>query len=459
MISINSFKFPDQITIILSTLQSNGYPSFLVGGCVRDLLLGREPKDFDICTKATPEQVKNIFPKVIDTGIKYGTVTVLSDNLAVEITTFRQIVSNPDGARASDIVFGTNVSEDVAKRDFTINGLLFDGEKLIDLVGGKADLEQKIIRAIENPDARFREDPLRMIRAIRFCCQLGFIMDPQTLIAIKRNAELIVYVSPERIREELNKILLSNRPAAGFRLLYQTELLNYFLPELDRCHGFEQQNPHHTEDVFGHIMTVLENTPAQLNIRWAALLHDIGKPVTFSVDEAGIGHFYDHHLKGHDLAKEILVRLRFDNKFIREVSLLVKEHMSKLKSPQRSTLKRLINRVGIENIDDLLELQMADVKRPDKMNEVEELLRIKARVKEILQEKEPMSPRDLAINGHDLKGLGIQPGRLMGRILSELMDKVIDNPELNTRENLLELVKKMELDLEGSHNDERSNHQ
>lgn len=432
---------------VLTTLKDNGYPSFLVGGCVRDLLLGKEPKDYDICTQARPEQVKSLFAKVVDSGIKYGTVTVLTSDISagVEVTTFRKVVQNPDGPRASEIVFGSGPAEDVLKRDFTINGLLYDGETVVDYVDGQADLKNGVIRGIENADRRFQEDPLRMMRAVRLGCQLGFEIEPETLAAIGRNAALIGHVSSERIRDELVKILLGNGPAAGFRLLYSVGLLSIILPELALCYGFDQVNPHHTQDIFEHIMTVVENTPPDLIIRLAALLHDIGKPLTFSIDEEGTGHFYDHHLKSHELSKKILTRLKFDNKIIWQVSLLIKEHMNRLKNPKCSTLKRLINRVGAANIDALLELQMADVKRPGKMDEVADLLRIKGEIEAVLRKKEPMNPRELAINGDDLMALGIKPGKMMGRILMELTDKVIEDPGRNTRENLLAMAREIQI--------------
>lgn len=445
VIAIDRIQIPHEVLEILKTLQANHYPSFLVGGCVRDFMLGKRPKDYDICTKALPEEAKSLFPKVVDTGIKHGTVTVLSGGLPVEVTTFRKAVPNRDGreAGANSLIYGTEAAEDVLKRDFTINGLLFDGNRVIDYVGGQADLAKRVIRAVQDPDARFREDPLRMIRAIRFCCQLEFEIEPETCKAMERNASLLEKVSPERIRDEFNKILLSDSPDDGFRRLHQTGLLNRVLPELEQCYGFEQHNPHHSQDVFEHIMTVIRNCPPQLKTRWAALLHDVGKPLTFSRDEKGIGHFYGHNLKSAAISKEILTRLRFDNKMIRQVATLIKEHMSKLKNPQRSTIKRLINRAGVENIADLLELQIADVKRPGKIKDVENLERVKTAVQEILQEKEPMNPRQLAINGADLQTLGIQPGKLLGQILTELTERVIDNPQLNTREDLLALVAKM----------------
>jgi tRNA nucleotidyltransferase (CCA-adding enzyme) len=442
MISISPIPIPDEVRTVLDTLQSNGCQSYLVGGCVRDSILNKQPKDYDICTRALPEQVKALFPKVVDTGIKYGTVTVLTNGFPVEVTTFRKVVYNPDGARATEIVYGTDASEDVRKRDFTINGLLFDGNQLIDYVGGESDLKNRIIRAIEDPNDRFGEDPLRMMRAIRFRCQLGFEIEPATLEAMDHLAKLAEKLSQERIRDEFNKILLSAYPDEGFRLLHQTGLLKQILPELELCFGFQQQNPYHTQDVFEHILNVVKNSPPELNIRWAALFHDIGKPDTFSLDGNGIGHFYEHHLKSCDLAETILNRLKFDRKSIRQVTILVREHMNLLKAMKRSALKRLINRVGAENCEALLKLQIADVKRSEKTEEIAELLRVKASIRAILQEKEPLDLRELAINGDDLKALGIEPGKMMGRILRDLLEKVIDNPELNTRERLLDMVER-----------------
>ena len=438
---MNENQIPSEVYFVLESLNAAGFASFLVGGCVRDLLLGKVPKDFDICTGARPAEVKKLFSEVIDTGIQYGTVTVLCDRLAIEVTTFRKSMECiGDGSRTNKIEFGQTAAEDVQKRDFTINGLLFDGEKVTDYVDGLSDLDQKIIRAIGDPDERIREDSLRMMRAIRFVCQLGFAIEPLTQAAICNNASLISRVSPERIRDELIQILLCNCPSKGFYLLHETGLLIFILPELEKCFNFNQRNPHHSQDVFGHIMTVLENTPLDLTIRLAALLHDIGKPLTFSLGEDGVGHFYGHNLKSCDLAKAVLTRLKFDNKTIDKVLILIKEHMNRLKSPGKSTLKRLINRAGIGNVEALLDLQIADVDRPGKKDEVKDLQDIKQQISTILWENGPMKVSDLAINGDDLISLGIAPGEAMGKILNELLDLVIEKPESNTREDLLKKV-------------------
>lgn len=448
-------QIPHEAMRVLNRLRNNGFPAFLVGGCVRDLLLGKPPKDYDICTSATPGEVKNLFSRVLETGIQYGTVTVLSSDLAVEVTTFRSAVANPEGPRASEILFGSTAAEDVLKRDFTINGLLFDGEQVVDYVGGLADLKNRVIRGIENPTGRFREDPLRMLRAIRLACLLGFEVETQTQTAIAQNAALIARVAVERVREELNKILLSPKPAQGLRQLHQFALLRLIMPELEACCGFAQCNPHHAQDVWEHSLAVVERTPPELILRWAALLHDVGKPLTFSRDGEGIGHFYGHHLKSADLAFEILTRFRFDHKRLEQVVALAREHMSLHDLLGRSALKRLINRVGAENIPALLELYQADLPRPLSDQEMERIKRHKATLSQILEGGEPLRPRQLAINGDDLMALGIKPGRKMGRVITALMERVIEHPEWNTREQLLALVGT----LEEAHEDAGKNHQ
>lgn len=406
-------------------------------------MLHRTPKDYDICTSARPEQVQGWFQRTVATGIRYGTVTVLTGSLAVEVGTFRQALSGKRGSKQIEMLKETDPREDVFNRDFTINGLLFDGEQILDYVGGRADLKQGIIRAIGDPVARLREDPLRLLRAIRLGCQLGFTIASGTLSAMAVHASWITRIAAERIREECHGILLSDRPAHGFRLVQRIGLLKFILPELDACYRFEQHNPHHNQDVFEHILTVVENTPPQLHLRWAALLHDIGKPLTFTRDERGIGHFYGHQLKSYDLAQKILTRLKVDQKLVRQVVLLVKEHMSKLKNPSNSTLRRLIHRVGSEHVLDLLDLQIADANRPGKEDDVQALQEVKQRIRAMLDADAPVGLKMLAINGDDLKTLGVPPSKALGRILSALLEKVMDSPDLNTREDLLALAEKM----------------
>ncbi|MBS4029881.1 MAG: HD domain-containing protein [Clostridiales bacterium] len=432
---IDKDKIPAEVFVVLSKLQANGFRSFIVGGSVRDLLLGKKPKDFDICTEATSEIVKELFEKVIDTGVKFGTVTVLM-GIPIEVTTFRKSVPFEDG----QVVIGQSETDDVKARDFTVNALLFDGREVIDCVNGLGDLQEKIIRTVGNPDCRFREDALRMMRAIRLCCQLDFSIEQSTLHAVAGNAQLIKNVAQERIKEELVKILLSEVPSKGIRLMRKTGLLQYVLPELQLCYQFDQCTPYHDKDVFDHTMSVLDNTPDNLVVRLAALLHDVAKPKTFSVDDNGTGHFYSHAVEGYALSKHILSRLKFDKKTIDAVTILVKEHMSMLYVLRKASVKKMVNRVGPDKILWLIDLQIADKAGALLHGDFTYLQRLKTEVQKILDEKEPVSRKDLAINGNDLIEHGVSPGPQLGKILAQLLDEVICDPKINTKEDLLRLV-------------------
>lgn len=327
---IDKSKIPDEAFYILNDLNDLSYESYICGGAIRDILLGKTVKDFDITTQATPEEVMDIFKgryTVLPTGIDHGTVTVMVNKMPIEVTTFRTDGEYSNGRKPDLVEFIRNVKDDVNRRDFTINSLLYDGKYIIDYVGGLLDLNNKKIRAIGNADDRFKDDALRMMRCIRFSCQLSFNIVKSTIQSIERNAELIKNVSQERIRDELVKILMSDKPSKGIGLLAKTNLLKYILPELQSCVGFDQHNKHHNKNVFNHILKVLESTPCVLNIRLAALFHDIGKPMCFTIDEHGEGHFYNHHKIGADKTREIMKRLKFDNETINNVCILVYEHM------------------------------------------------------------------------------------------------------------------------------------
>lgn len=437
---IEKNRIPIEVIEILEQLRDQGYKSFIVGGAVRDLLLGKNPKDYDICTDATPEQVKDIFKKVIDTGLKFGTVTVLNGAFSVEVTTFRKSRATENGKRIKIDSFSKSPEEDVKARDFTINGLLFDGDKITDLVEGLKDLAERRIKAIEDPQDRFNEDALRMIRAIRFHCQLGFEIEDATYASISGNAGMIQGVAQERIRDELVKILISNQPAKGLRILHHTGLLKFVLPELEACHHFDQKNVHHDKDVFDHTLAVIDHTPNDLTLRLSALLHDIAKPQTFSLDEKGVGHFYLHNLRGQELSKEILTRLKFDNKTIDIVGTLVCEHMSKLQVLRHSTIKRLINRVGRENIFQLIDLQIADEAASAPPHNFKILEALKKEIGRICDKNEPLAIRDLAIGGTDLIKLGFEPGPEMGKVLDMLLNRVLNNPKINKKEILVTIA-------------------
>jgi len=449
---IDKSKIPDEALYVLDKLKDNGYDTFLVGGCVRDLCLNREPKDYDICTNAYPDDVMAIFEpthNVIPTGLKHGTVTLIADNfyiknalkIPIEVTTFRSDGNYTDNRRPDSVKFGVSIEEDVLRRDFTINGLLFDGEKIVDYVGGLYDLNMGIIRAIGGVYSRYSEDALRMMRCIRFSCQLDFKIDNDTFECIEECSILIKNVSQERIRDELVKILLSDRPAEGIRLLSKSGLLQYILPELEACVGFDQHNKHHRKNVFDHILKVLDSTPSVLNVRLSALFHDISKPETFTIGEDGIGHFYGHHKVGADKTREIMKRLKFDNETIDNVCILVYEHMSRFPKLREGSVKKLLKRLGEQNVDDLINLQIADIVGSKPPYDFEDVILLKNELKRIIETKEPISVKQLAVNGYDLIELGIKPGKRMGEILNELVQIVMDNPNTNNKECLLEIVR------------------
>lgn len=442
---INKDLIPIEVLSVLYDLQGKGYVSYLVGGCVRDLILGKTPKDYDICTVATPDEIKIVFKntKVIDTGLKYGTVTVLFNKVPIEVTTFRKDGNYSDGRRPDKVKFGTSILQDVERRDFTMNGLLFDGNKIYDYIKGENDLKRKKINTIGKPDDRFKEDSLRMLRAIRFSCQLGFSINPDVLLSIRRNRDLIKNVSQERIRDELIKILLSDYAIKGVELLKATELLKLILPELDKCIGFDQKNKHHRKNIYNHIIKVLDSVPNNLEVRLAALLHDIAKPITFTLGEDGEGHFYSHHLEGYSMTKTILKRLKFDNETIEKVAILVKEHMSRYPKLRSASVKKLIGRVGKENIENLINLQIADIIGSKPPYDFKNIIELQQEIERVLNEKEPISLKDLAINGNDLIKIGMKPGKDIGSLLKFLLSLILETPEFNIKENLLKQAKVM----------------
>lgn len=443
----NKIFIPQDVQHIMNILKSKGYESYVVGGCVRDSLLKREPKDWDLATNALPGEILNIFGKqgfkVIKTGIKHGTVTIVINNNSYEITTYRVDGEYLDNRHPENVIFTTSLKEDLSRRDFTINAMAYNDENgLVDYFNGISDLKSKVIRCVGNANDRFNEDALRMLRAVRFSSQLDFKLDfEDTFESIKKNASLIENISAERTREELCKILISNKPSTGILNLKESRLLNYTLPEIIPCVDFHQHNIHHDKDVFYHILVVLDNTPQKLIIRLAALLHDIGKPQCFTLDEKGEGHFYGHNKISADISKKVLNRLKFDNKTIDIVYRIVYEHMSKFDNMKPSTIKKFINRIGIGNLEDLFQLQIADIKgSSNKEADFSDILIFKHKCETILNEKQPLNVKDLKINGSDLINMGIKQGKQIGNILKFLLEKVLENPELNNKEKLLNII-------------------
>lgn len=434
---------PKDVEYIIDTLNKNSFSAYAVGGCIRDMLMHREPKDWDITTSALPEDISQIFATTIPTGIKHGTITVVINKTSYEVTTFRIDGKYSDNRHPDEVIFSNSLYEDLGRRDFTINSMAYNHtEGLQDPFNGEKDLRNKLICSVGNPDLRFNEDSLRMLRAIRFSTELNFQIDKNTADSIKKNYLLIKNVSMERIRDEISKILLSNTPSIGFHELNNTGLLKIILPELSICVGFSQLNPHHHKDIFEHIMLVVDNSPNNLIVRIAALLHDIGKPNCFTIDKNGIGHFYMHPMESARISQEILKRLKFDNNTIKTVYTLIKEHMVNKNNLKLPAIKKFINRVGIDNLEYLFDLQIADIKGHKPPHDFSYVTNLKNSVKEVLNRKDPLSLKDLAIDGNDLMNIGYPKGAIMGSILKELLELVIKKPELNKKEILIDKANK-----------------
>jgi len=441
-------KLPIEIEFILNTLNENNYEAYIVGGSVRDSLLKKIPKDWDFTTNALPNDIKKIFSKIgykiLEIGTKHGTICVYNDNKIYEITTFRINGIYKDNRSPEEVYFTNSLKEDVSRRDFTINSICIDvNRNVYDYFGGIKDIENKIIRAVGKAEDRYNDDSLRMIRAIRFSCQHNFVIEENTLQAIIRNAYLIQMISKERIRDELCKILISDYPGYGVKMLERTGLLQYIIPELCECVGFEQYNIHHDKDVFEHTLAVLDNTPKILEVRLGALLHDIAKPKSFSIDDNRVGHFIGHHIEGEKATEDILTRLKFDNKTINTVKILVRCHMDRYDKIRTTNIKKFINRVGMDNLNNLFELQIADILGSAKeYQDFSNVVNLKEQCYKIINEKQPLTVKDLAINGNDLIYLGFKQGKEIGIALNSLLEMVLENTELNNKEILLKMVKR-----------------
>lgn len=435
-----NFTLPDSVKYILHSLHNEGFLAFVTGGAVRDMVMGRTPHDYDISTSATPYEIKKIFSHTIDTGIKHGTVTVIINKTGFEITTFRREGRYSDSRHPESIQFVKNLREDAQRRDFTINAMSYSEESgLIDFFCGKRDINQGIIRCVGNADQRFKEDALRMIRAFRFAAAFGFTMESSTALAIQKYGVLIKRISSERILMELNKILLCDNPDI-FSYMHELGMLKHILPQLDKCFGEPQRNKYHIYDVGTHIMHTVKNTRKDLVLRWAALLHDVGKPYTSSTDSNNVIHFYGHHRESRRIANDILHKLRMDSASIHDILLLIENHDVRIE-PSPSAVKRIMARTGPELFSKLLELQIADNKSKNPLHFPEKKRRIDS-VREIfdniLVSHEPYRISDLVINGRDLIKLGYKPGRNIGDTLKQLTDEIIINPSLNNRKYLLE---------------------
>ncbi|MDF2821495.1 MAG: hypothetical protein K0R15_1936 [Clostridiales bacterium] len=434
---------PEKVNYIIKKLTESGYEAFAVGGCVRDTLLNVLPKDWDITTSAEPFEIKKIFRKTIDTGIKHGTVTVMLQGEGFEITTYRIDGEYQNNRKPKNVEFTSSLIEDLKRRDFTINAMAYNATiGLVDEFNGIKDLEDRVIRCVGNPNDRFEEDALRMLRALRFSAQLGFDIEENTKAAIKNNAELLRNISAERVQVELTKLITSNNPGT-IMLAYELGITNIVLPEFDKCVITPQLNKHHIYNVGQHSIVAMENIPNNHILRWTMLLHDIAKPVTKTTDSNGVEHFYGHPVKGENLALKILKRLKFDSNTIDRVTRLIRHHDDKININNKS-IRKSVSKVGVDIFEDLLLVQKADAlaKNP-LMNKKRlfEISEIEKKYHEIVSENQCLTIKQLAINGKDLLDLGIPQGKRVGEILSSLLDQVLDNPEQNDREILINIVK------------------
>ena len=438
-----NFKIPDYVNKIIYLLEKAGFEAYIVGGSVRDLMLNKEPSDYDITTSATPDEIQETFKdfKTLYVGKQFGTVIIVQQEGYIEVTTYRTEGEYIDGRRPSEVSFSKDIYEDLGRRDFTINSMAYNKKvDIIDPYNGKMDITNKIIRTVGNPEKRFSEDHLRILRAVRFSSQLGFTIEDYTYEACKALSDSLTYISAERIRDELFKILLTNKPSNGIRLMLDLGILEVVIPELLTTIDFDQKNPNHNKDVFEHILCVLDETPPILHIRIAALLHDIAKPLTFSIDEKGIGHFFGHDKKGAEITKEIITRLKCSREFIEKVTKLVKEHMYH-GSIKEKGIKRQIRRVGEADIFDLMELRKADMKCKNENKDISVLEEKERQIRDIIINKEPYQKNHLKIDGNDIIGLGFKPGKEIGEILDYLVEKVLLHPEFNEKEKLIEIIK------------------
>ena len=466
-------KLPELLKEFGKVFSDAGFKAYLVGGAVRDMIMKVQPHDWDVATNATPQDVISLFKFVVPTGIEHGTVTVHFKGKEIEVTTFRTEAGYSDGRHPDSINYAATIEEDLARRDFTMNAIaasLEDG-LVVDPYGGQDDIKQKLIRTVGNPHERFMEDGLRPVRALRFASKLGFGIEKDTYSEIFKPdvQQKAASISIERFRDEFEKIMASPKPSLGLRLLEETGLLAIFIPEFTVCLGCIQSDyrAFHKFDVLDHLFYACDGAPAQkLNVRLAALFHDIGKPAAKklikesvldgdkndgSKKEIETVTFYNHEAIGEKIAEKLMIRLRFSNDMIHNVCHLIKEHMFHYESNWTdAAVRRFIMRVLPENLEDLYDLRLADMygMYNEKVNirysaSVALLLELQERVQKELEKKTALSLKSLAVNGRDLMNMGVPAGKELGRILNELLECVIEDPSMNSKQALLKLAESL----------------
>jgi len=434
------------IQSIVNTFTNRGFECYLVGGTVRDFILGRENYDYDFATNALPNEIMSLFKRVIPTGIKHGTVSVLLNNRMFEITTYRSDGKYIDGRRPESVSFSSSLKEDVCRRDFTINGLAYDvgKDEIIDFVDGVADINRGIIRTIGNPLERFSEDGLRTYRACRFAGRLDFIIEEGTFNAILETRHVAKLVSIERIRDEFNKLLETDRPSAGIEYMRNSGLLDLFLPELSQCYGV-MQNRYHLHDIYYHSLYSCDAAPNDdIPLRLAALFHDIGKVATKRIGEDNDATFYNHEVVGAKMARKIMKRMKYSNEDCEKVNNLIMSHMFHYTDDwSDGAVRRFMRKTGTENIDNLIKLRLADRKGNGSRDGLPApIIKLTERIAKVIDDENAITVKDLKVNGHILmERFKLRPGPIIGKILNELLECVLDDPDKNDPDILLSIAK------------------
>lgn len=434
-----NIQLPEKVSEIINCLRSHNFEAYAVGGCVRDSLLGRTPSDWDITTSATPEEVKSLFSHTVDTGIQHGTVTVMLGHEGFEVTTYRIDGEYEDARHPKEVAFTLSLREDLKRRDFTINAMAYNEESgLVDLFGGAQDLKRGVIRCVGDPGERFREDALRMFRAVRFAAQLGFSVEKNTAGAISELAGSLARISAERIQTELVKLLVSPHPEE-MRQIYELGISDVVLPEFSVMMETPQNNPHHMYSVGEHTIKALQLIPEDKVLRLTMLLHDVAKPPCRITDRKGIDHFPGHPKRGAQMAEKILKRLKFDNDTIRRVTALVLIHDNQPPANPASIRKALV-KDGLDQYPALFLVKRADIGaqsdhlRESKLKYVDAY---EAVYNQIMENGDCLSLKELAVTGADLISAGMKPGKELGDVLERMLQDVLENPEWNKKEILL----------------------